>query len=481
MFIEAIVLALTAPILYSVYSVKSFNTTRPTDSPVYPVTVPFLGHIVQFGKNPLEFMQRCKRELKSGVFTISIGGQRVTIVGDPHEHSRFFSPRNEILSPREVYTIMTPVFGEGVAYSAPYPRMREQLNFLAEELTIAKFQNFVPAIQHEVRKFMAENWKKDEGVINLLEDCGAMIINTACQCLFGEDLRKRLNARHFAQLLSKMESSLIPAAVFMPWLLRLPLPQSARCREARAELQKILGEIIVAREKEEASKDNNTSDLLGGLLKAVYRDGTRMSLHEVCGMIVASMFAGQHTSTITTSWSMLHLMHPKNKKWLDKLHKEIDEFPAQLNYDNVMDEMPFAERCVRESIRRDPPLLMVMRMVKAEVKVGSYVVPKGDIIACSPLLSHHDEEAFPNPRLWDPERDEKVDGAFIGFGAGVHKCIGQKFALLQVKTILATAFREYDFQLLRDEVPDPDYHTMVVGPTLNQCLVKYTRKKKLPS
>lgn len=477
MLLEVAIFFLTALALYSFYFVKSFNVTRPTDPPVYPVTVPILGHIIQFGKSPLGFMQECKRQLKSGIFTINIVGKRVTIVGDPHEHSRFFLPRNEVLSPREVYSFMVPVFGEGVAYAAPYPRMREQLNFLAEELTIAKFQNFVPAIQHEVRKFMAANWDKDEGEINLLEDCSTMIINTACQCLFGEDLRKRLDARRFAQLLAKMESSLIPAAVFLPILLKLPLPQSARCHEARTELQKILSEIIIARKEEEVNKDSSTSDLLSGLLSAVYRDGTPMSLHEVCGMIVAAMFAGQHTSSITTTWSMLHLMHPANVKHLEALRKEIEEFPAQLNYNNVMDEMPFAERCARESIRRDPPLLMLMRKVMADVKVGSYVVPKGDIIACSPLLSHHDEEAFPEPRRWDPERDEKVEGAFIGFGAGVHKCIGQKFGLLQVKTILATAFRSYDFQLLRDEVPDPDYHTMVVGPTASQCRVKYIRRK----
>lgn len=477
MLLEGLIFFFTALVLYAVYFVKSFNTPRSTDPPVYPVTVPFLGHIVSFGKNPLEFMQKCKRELNSGVFTVNIAGKHMTVVGDPRVHSSFFLPRNEILSPREVYSFMVPVFGEGVAYAAPYPRMREQLNFLAEELTIAKFQNFVPSIQHEVRKFIAENWNKEEGEINLLDDCGAMIINTACQCLFGEDLRKRLNARQFARLLSKMESSLIPAAVFVPWLLRLPLPQFARCHEARAELQQVLSEIVLAREKEEAKKDSNTSDLLAGLLKAVYRDGTPMSLHEVCGMIVAAMFAGQHTSTITTTWSMLHLMHPKNKKHLDRLLKEIDEFPAQLNYDNVMDEMPFAERCAVESIRRDPPLLMLMRKVLSDVKVGPYVVPKGNTIACSPLLSHHDEDAFPNPRLWDPDREERIKGAFIGFGAGVHKCIGQKFGLLQVKTILATVFREYEFQLLREEVPEPDYHTMVVGPTHSQCRVKYIRKK----
>ena len=476
--IGEILLALLAGLaVYGWYFCKSFNTVRSTDPPVVPCHTPFIGHIVAFGKDPLNFMLNAKKKY-GGVFTMNICGNRITIVGDVRQHGKFFAPRNEILSPREVYSFMVPVFGEGVAYAAPYPRMREQINFLAEELTVAKFQNFAPSIQHEVRKFMEANWNKDEGEINILEDCSAMIINTACQCLFGEDLRRRLNARQFAQLLAKMEGCLIPAAVFLPWILKLPLPQSYRCRDARAELQAILSEIIIAREKEEAQKDSNTSDLLAGLLSAVYRDGTRMSQHEVCGMIVAAMFAGQHTSTITASWSLLHLMDPKNKKYLEKLHAEIDEFPAQLSYDNVMDEMPFAEQCARESIRRDPPLMMLMRKVLKPVQVGKYVVPEGDIIACSPLLSHQDEEAFPNPRDWNPERNMKrIDGAFCGFGGGVHKCIGEKFGLLQVKMVLATVLRDYDFELL-GPLPEPNYHTMVVGPTLEQCRVKYIRKKK---
>lgn len=476
MLLELIIILLSLVGVYGWYFCHNFNSTRKTDPPVVVCTTPFVGHLLDFGKHPLNFMLRAKKQY-GGVFTMNICGNRVTVVGDVREHSKFFSPRNEILSPREVYKFMVPVFGEGVAYAAPYPRMREQINFLAEELTIAKFQNFVPSIQHEVRAFMEKNWNKDEGEINIFDDCATLIINTACQCLFGEDLRKRLDARQFAQLLGKMEGSLIPAAVFLPWILNLPLPQSYQCRDARAKLQGILSEIIIQREKEESQKDTETSDLLAGLLNAVYRDGTRMSQHEVCGMIVAAMFAGQHTSSITTTWSMLHLMDSRNKKYLKKLHEEIDEFPAQLSYNNVMDEMPFSENCARESIRRDPPLVMLMRKVMKPVQVGNYTVPEGDIIAVSPCLSHQDEEAFPNPRTWDPERNMKiVDGAFCGFGGGVHKCIGEKFGLLQVKTVLATAFRDYDFELL-GPLPEPNYHTMVVGPTQSQCRVKYIKKK----
>jgi len=479
MIAEAFLSIVTIVILYAVWSVKAFNTRRPSDPPIYTCNIPFIGHIVNFGIHPLNFLVNVKKSLKSGVFTLNFVGKRVTFVGDPRLHSSFFTPRNEILSPREVYAFMIPVFGEGVAYGAPYPRMREQLNFLAEELTIAKFQNFAPAIQFEVRKFIEQNWKGDSGEINLLEDCSAMIINTACQCLFGEDLRKRLDARRFSHLLAEMEGSLIPIGVFLPWVLSLPFPRAQRCHKARQELQEILGDIIEARRKEGAQSDSNTSDLLSGLMKAVYRDGTRMTSHEVCGMIVAAMFAGQHTSTITTTWSLLHLMQPNNKQYLERVREEIADFSDNLDYNTVMEHMPFTENCARESIRRDPPLLILMRQVLQDVKVGDHVVPTGDIIACSPLLSHHDEEAFPEPRRWNPDRDmKKIDGAFVGFGAGVHKCIGEKFGMLQVKTIIATVTKEFDFEPVHPTIPDPDYHTMVVGPTASQSRVRFIRKKK---
>ena len=476
MFIEFVIIVITAVAIAAWWSVASFNNKRATDPAIVPMKIPFVGHIVSFGVHPLNFLLKCKKD-HGGLFTLNMCGKRTTIVADPRLHSHFFSPRNEILSPREVYAFMVPVFGEGVAYGASYARMREQLGFLSEELTVSKFQNFCPAIQSEVRKFIAENWKGDSGEINLLDDMSAMIINTACQCLFGEDLRKRLDARRFSHLLAEMEASLIPAALFLPILLKLPTATVGRCRAARNELQSVLGAIVEARQKE-GNDDSSTSDLLSGLMNAVYRDGTPMSLHEVCGMIVAAMFAGQHTSTITTTWTLLHLMQPENKEHLAKVREETSEFAVNLTYDNVMNDMPFTDACARESIRRDPPLIMLMRMCMENVKIGDVVVPKGDIIACSPLLSHHDEEAFPNARQWNPNRETIIEGASVGFGAGVHKCMGEKFGLLQVKTVLATILTEFDLEPLHPTLPEPDYHTMVVGPTKAQSRVRYVRRKK---
>jgi sterol 14-demethylase len=431
--LQLILLGLLAGFLYGVLQLVRFNMPAANSPPVLRCYIPFIGHIVPFGVHPRNFMVGVKKQL---------GG----------------------------------VFSEGVAYGATYGRMREQLNFLAEELSIAKFRNFVPAIQAETRKYIAQHFKGEGGTINLLDHMSAMIINTACQCLFGDDLRKRLDAARFSTLLAEMESSLRPEAVFVPWLGYLPTPAASRRNKARNELQDMLGKIVEDRRKEDKTGhvDSRRSDLLNGLMSAVYRDGTPMSLHEVCGMIIAAMFAGQHTSTITTTWTTLHLIQPENKAYLDKMRAEHAELPDTTDYDCVMEHMPFTEACARESIRRDPPLIVLMRKCMVDHKVGNYVVPKGDIIACSALLNHCDEKYFPDHRKWNPER--KMDpNAYIAFGGGVHRCMGEKFGLLQVKTILFTLFRELEIEACRP-LPEPDYHTMVSGPKRLQADVKWRRR-----
>ena len=92
-------------------------------------------------------------------------------------------------------------------------------------------------------------------------------------------------------------------------------------------------------------------------------------------------------------------------------------------------------------------------------------------------------EIFKDPNSFDPDRfseernEQKTPFAYLGFGAGMHQCMGQQFGLLQVKTIVSILLRNYKFEPLEKEFPEPDYTAMVVGPK-NHLRVKYT---KLPT
>jgi sterol 14-demethylase len=77
--------------------------------------------------------------------------------------------------------------------------------------------------------------------------------------------------------------------------------------------------------------------------------------------------------------------------------------------------------------------------------------------------------------LWRPPREEdKRDFAYISFGGGRHKCLGNAFAILQIKAILALLLGQYEFELAGDPI-ESDFHGLVVGPK-EPCRVRYRRR-----
>jgi len=105
------------------------------------------------------------------------------------------------------------------------------------------------------------------------------------------------------------------------------------------------------------------------------------------------------------------------------------------------------------------------------------VIPAGSYICASPSATHRLPGVWKNPDQFDPERftrDTDIHKfAYIPFGAGRHKCIGENFAYLQVKSIVAALNRRFEFELI-GQPPKGDYTSMVALPT--HYKVRYRRR-----
>lgn len=274
---------------------------------------------------------------------------------------------------------------------------------------------------------------------------------------------------------------MLPISVIFPYL---PIPAHKRRDEARKKLADIFAKIIVSRK--ETGKSCN--DLLQCFIDAKYKDGRPTSESEVTGLLIAALFAGQHTSSITSTWTGAYLL--ENPKFMASVVEEqktiVQKHGNVVNYD-VLSEMETLYRCIKEALRLHPPLIMLLRSSHSDFSVTTkegveYDIPKGHIVATSPAFANRLPHIYKDPDAFDPDRfapgrdEDKAAGAFsyISFGGGRHGCLGEPFAYLQIKAIWSHLLRNFELELI-SPFPEIDWNAMVVGVKGN-VMVRYKRR-----
>jgi sterol 14-demethylase len=192
------------------------------------------------------------------------------------------------------------------------------------------------------------------------------------------------------------------------------------------------------------------------MLDTRYEDGTPVPDDVIFQLIMFLTWAGHETTTAQTTWALTDLLlYPE---WYEKVRDEVDSVLGVTPVEDVswqqLGQLKTIDLIVRESERLHPIATMLQRVAKEDIEIGSYRIPKGDRVVVVPRLSHLDDRAFPEPMAFRPERFDP-NGAcpanmdsLIGFGGGMHRCLGVNFARLEMKAIIAALFQRYDMKLV---------------------------------
>lgn len=122
------------------------------------------------------------------------------------------------------------------------------------------------------------------------------------------------------------------------------------------------------------------------------------------------------------------------------------------------DECILLQACIRETSRLYAGM-NTLRLARRdhEIPGASVKVPAGSVVSISPYLTHHDPQNFVDPESWIPDRwisdddaliqiDNKTEAKFIPFGAGSHRCVGEKMANMITTRTIETLLRGYDVE-----------------------------------
>jgi sterol 14-demethylase len=433
--------------------------------------LPFLGHAIEFSRNPVGLLQR-GRDRFGEIFFFRLLGSRVAVLTGPQANEAFFRAGEGVLNAKAAYQFTVPIFGKGIAYDAPAERMDEQINFFIHALSERRLRTYAGYINEEVENYLAR-WG-DQGEVDLLTLTNELTVYIASRCLIGREFRQNVS-KEFAGLYHDLEGGINLLAFFWP---HLPLPSFRRRDRARARMVEIIAKIIADRR----ARGTTEEDFLQTLMTARYSDGTALSDDNIAGMLLSLIFAGQHTSAVQAAWAGVELLrHPAYLAAVLREQEEVLGDGQELTFEALHD-MVLLERAIQESERLHPPLVMLMRKILRDFAYKEYVIPAGWLAMISPAVSHRIPEVFPDPYCYDPQRfgperqeHRKAKYAIITFGGGRHGCIGMTFAYLQVKAIWSVLLRRFELELI-DRQPEPNYATFVVGPR-PPCRVRYRRKQ----
>lgn len=169
-------------------------------------------------------------------------------------------------------------------------------------------------------------------------------------------------------------------------------------------------------------------------------------VNEACTM----MLAGQDSVGAAVAFCLYLLA--QNQDCQQKCLNEIDQiFDSDTRAPTMQDlrEMRYLEQCIKETLRLYPSVPLIARKITEDIPLSKHKLPSGSNVLILPYATHRMPSIYPEPERFDPERfapemtEKRHPYAYIPFSAGPRNCIGHKFAIIEIKTVISKILRHY--------------------------------------
>ncbi|MDZ4766570.1 MAG: cytochrome P450 [Chloroflexota bacterium] len=417
-------------------------------TPPGPKGYPFIGNVFDFATDPLAFLQRVARDY-GDISNFRLLDQNVYFLTHPDFiHSVLVEQADKVRKGDLDHAIMSLPLGNGLLINegASWKQQRKQLQPVFHAKRIEAY--FETMIQYTNR--MLEGWH-DGKALCIHQSMTELTMQIVSKTLYDADVNEGADTIGAAiEYINGIGGRQIRWR-FMPphWM---PFPALIKVRAAIKQLDTLLMGII----EERRTSDDDTGDLLSMLLLAQDDEGVCMTDRQVRDEVVTLFIAGHETTSNALTWAWVLLaQHPAVEA---KLHAELDAVlggapPTMAD----LKRLPYLDMVLKEAMRLYPPAWSLnTRQPTEDIVVGGSTIPKGSLIFIVPYISHRDPRYFDQPEAfiperWTPEFEKALPRyAYFPFGGGPRVCIGNSFALMEARLIVATIAGRYRLALAPD-------------------------------
>jgi cytochrome P450 len=310
-----------------------------------------------------------------------------------------------------------------------------------------RIENYLE-IMFDLTKSQTKEWGKEEK-IELYPELFRLTLKIVSQSLFGLDSEKYEERMFKSSTISSNMSARLTLFNFVPFFKYLSIPLIRKYKKASDDLDSLTMEII----EERRGKDSE-NDLLDMLLMAQDTEGNGFSQQEVRDEALGLLLAGHETTAVTLTWAMMWLSsnpsslnkikeEAKNQKWIQE-----DRPPTMKE---IM-ETSYVDNVINETLRVSSPSWINMKQAVEDVYIKDVFIPKGTHVITSQYVTHRNKEYYSDPMRWKPERWENnfqstlPNGAYFPFALGPRRCIGDQFAMVEMKILLLMLAHDFDWE-----------------------------------
>ncbi|KAF6030373.1 hypothetical protein EB796_011358 [Bugula neritina] len=373
-------------------------------------------------------------------------GREQILLADP-EAIRYVLVTHSSNYHRRTSTAVQRMVPEGL-FSLEGSFHRSARKLLNPAFNIAAVKSFLPLF-HKTANKMADKMSsligsQDSSKLNMQKLIKSATMDVIGLAAFDHDLQALDDpSNEIVQSLSLMIASQAMSLISsLPFYDLLPLKSNKKYKKAVDVVDELSFEIIKSRRRQLV----NDSSVFSKLLSARY-EGKDEGLSDTAlrDHIVSFMVAGYETSSSTLTWLMLELA--RNPDMQEKLHAElslITDYKTITGED--LESFRFLDSCIKETLRLYPAASAILRNAVNDDIINGYEIPAG-----TELVLHFGammRTQVENGEIFDPNRFLSPGGESIRllpFGIGPHACIGNKFAIMEMKLLTVYLVREFNF------------------------------------
>ncbi|XP_004536188.1 probable cytochrome P450 4ac1 [Ceratitis capitata] len=461
---------------------------------VVPGTTVFGNNFDILGSTPETIFLWCRelyRRTNGKSYILNFFRVSVYSITSPEDVQEVFQSQT-LITKGVIYELARPFLGDGLLVSSDQ-HWHDRRKLLTPAFHFNILQSFIEVFKNESLKLIKSIKAEANGVVNLHDLIPEFTLNNVCETALGVSLDDIPGSKEYRRSIHNLElvmvNRLCNPLMYYETMFYLFGDHKKFYRDVKVAHD--FSSMIIEKKREEFKSRQRAGKLdeqankrkrYAMLDTLFYAEARGVIDHQgICDEVNTFMFEGYDTTSVCVIFTLLNLALHQDIQ--EKCYQEVQNLDLTTLSIFEFNQLEYLERVIKEVLRLYPSVPFIARHCAQTTEINGLILPPDTEINIHIFDIMRDERHFPDPLRFDPDRflpENSVNRhpfAFVPFSAGSRNCIGQKFAMLEIKAILVGILQ--NFQLLPvTTLEEINFENGLVLRTKENVKVQMIKRKK---